>query len=329
MILKAWNPDNNEKGVIALHYTESLAKFASLYNLQKISKHYRIVLEPSWWGYQNVYFLFYLYLSTDIIIQCPDQDDYEFINKINNNFNATRIGAGDWVDEKLFCDGKNQNKLYDIVMVGNWSKIKRHEVLFDAISKNNEIRKFKIALIGYPSHGRTKNDIINEAEKYGIYNNITIYENINVDNVADVLRKSKLNVLLSKGEGANRGIYEGMFSGNVIVLYNRNRGVNKLNINEETGVLSSEQELPDILYKCVKGYNKYNTADWANNNIGAINSSKNMNEIIKNIAISKGEEWTTDIAYKMNKPNNLYYKNSDRIKLEFEYNNLINYLLEI
>jgi len=60
-----------------------------------------------------------------------------------------------------------------------------------------------------------RRDIINAIlEDPGIHNN-------------ELLRKSKINVLLSKGEGANRGIYEGLFSGNVIVSSYGNARIQK------------------------------------------------------------------------------------------------------
>lgn len=326
MILKKYDEDNREKGVLIIHYTESIAKFCSLYNIEKVAKKYLLVIEPSWWGYQNPYFLFMLGLDTEIIIQSPYYKDYDFINNIGKNFISTKIGAGDWVDPQCFSDGKYNEKKYDIVMVGNWSKIKRHELLFKSISLFQNKSEIRIALIGYPSKGRTRIEIESEANKYGLLTNIEVFENIPPENVAVILRQSKVNVLLSKKEGANRGIYEGMFCGNVLVVYEGNLGVNKENINEKTGFLASEKQLHKIIEKAINDYYKYSTADWANENTGYKITTKRLNAILKDIVESKGETWRVDIVEKMNKPNGIYARESDRLYMVPEYDILNSYL---
>ena len=197
-------------------FTEALGRFAH-YSNRKITKKYFFVFEPSWWGYQNQLFLMYLNIGTEIIIQAPYEKDYRFVKSLNHCFHPSRLGAGDWVDSEKFTDGKKLNKNYDIAMVGNWGKAKRHYLLFQAVKKMKT--KAKIALIGYPSKNRRLQEVIHEAKICGIYKQCEFFENITPDEVANILRHSKVNVLLSKGEGANRGIYEGIFCGNVIVVY--------------------------------------------------------------------------------------------------------------
>jgi glycosyltransferase involved in cell wall biosynthesis len=326
MVLKKYNEDSGEKGVILIHYTESIGKFCALYNIRELACKYIFIIEPSWWGYQNQYFLFMLGLDTEVIIESPYYKDYEFIKKIGNNFIPTKIGAGDWVDPKCFYDGKNIEKKYDIVMVGNWSKIKRHELLFRSISPFQNKSEIRIALIGYSSKGRTRIDIENEARKYELLTNIEIFENIPPEKVAEILRQSKVNVLLSKKEGANRGIYEGMFCGNVVVVYEGNLGVNKENINEKTGFLTSEKQLHRIIEAAINEYYKYSTADWANENTGYKVTTERLNTILKNIVEKKGGIWRVDIVQKMNRPNGIYASESERLLMIPEYERLKTYL---
>lgn len=319
MILKPYCPNTQEKGVIIIHFTEVLAKFAAIFNLMKIAEKYRIILEPSWWGYQNPYFLFYLCLPTDIVIECPFEKDFEFISNLKRNFYPIRLGAGDWVNHELFVDGKNEPKKFDLVMVGNWSKIKRHIVLFGAVEKMSHKEKIRIALIGYSSHNRTKKDIMKEAEKFNLAQQITIFEDINAVEVAELLRKSKVNLLLSKGEGANRGIFEGLFSGNVLVVYKYNKGVNKSIINNNTGYLAADDELCYVLRKAINDYYNFSTGKWARNNTGYMESTNILNEMLKKIALENNEVWASDIVPKKNQPNNLYAQEDDRIRLTQNY----------
>jgi len=55
-----------EKGVILVAFTESISSLLSLYNVTGLLKDYRLVLEPSSFGYQDVSFLMLLGLGGDI-----------------------------------------------------------------------------------------------------------------------------------------------------------------------------------------------------------------------------------------------------------------------
>ena len=325
IILKKYNKNNNEKGVIYISYTEGIGRFAALYDIDKLASKYQFVFEPSWWGYQNALLLLYYGINTDIVIECPYFKDKEFIKYLNYNFHQSELGFGDWVDDDKFNTKKYKEKDFDIVMVGNWGKVKRHEVLFKAVKKMTS--KPKIALIGYPAFQRTKMDIVKEAKRHGIDEICTFYEKIPPSEVADILSRTKVNVLLSKGEGANRGIYEGMFCGNVVVVYKNNKGVNLNNINQNTGYLSGEDELPQILETAIRNYEKFDTRKWAEENTGYKKATKILNTQLKKITLQKGYLWTENIVSKKNLPNLVYAKESDRKYFESEYMRISKYLL--
>ena len=324
IILKKYNELTEEKGVIYISYTEGLGRFAALYDIVRLADNYQFVFEPSWWGYQNAFFLLYLGINTDIVIECPYEKDYKFIKLLNHNFNPSKLGFGDWVDDEKFNVRKKEKKLYDIVMVGNWGKVKRHEVLFSAVKKM-EYKPY-IVLIGYPAFKRTKKDIMKEAAKHNVTKFCTVYENISPDQVALILSQAKVNVLLSKGEGANRGIYEGMFCGNVVVVYKENKGVNIKNINENTGYLARDNELPKILETAIKNYEKFNPRKWAQKHTGYKNATEKLNAQLKTISVRKGRPWTQDIVPKKNLPNLVYGNNNDRVNFEDEFKRISNFL---
>lgn len=325
IILKKTNLQNNEKGVIYICYTEALGRFAALYDIEKLAIEYQFVFEPSWWGYQNAFFLLFHGLDTEVVIECPYFKDYDFIKKLNRNFHASHLGFGDWVDDENFTTKNNRKKIFDIVMVGNWSKVKRHEVLFRAVS----LMRFKpkIALIGYPAFDRTKEDVWKEAIKHKVNDLCVFFENIPPREVAEVLSKSKINVLLSIGEGANRGIYEGMFCGNVVVVYRFNKGVNLSNINDKTGYLATDEELPDVLETAIRNYENFDTRKWALENTGYRVATKILNTHLKKIALDRGYEWNHDIVCKKNLPNAVYASEKYRLILQKEYKRISNYLI--
>ena len=144
--------------------------------------------------------------------------------------------------------------------------------------------------------------------------------------MSEILRKSKINILLSKAEGANRGIYEGLFSGNVLIVNKDNLGVNKDVINQNTGFLCGDDELAQTIEKALDRYESFDTGAWARKNTGYIISSEKLNNFIKNLALANNEPWTEDLAYRMNQPNNMYACEADRKRLDGEYLKLEQYL---
>jgi len=321
LILKNYNDNTKEKGVLFIQYTESIGRFAAIYNLYNLAKYYRFVFEPSWWGYYDVLFYLYIGLKTDVIIESQYEPDFKLLNELNCNLKPIRLGFGDWVNPFLFKSGKNEFKKYDAVMIANWQRFKRHKLLFKAISKIKEkIRK--IALIGVPFAGRTIEDIKREAQEFNICELIDFFERIPSNRVGEILRQSKACVLLSKREGANRGIYEAMFSDVPVLILDENKGVNKNHINDYTGIISNQRTLSNDLLNLIENYNAYSPREWALKNTGYINSNKILNEFIKDIAKNNGEPWETELFAKSNSPNACYVKDEDLKEAEKSFEGL-------
>ncbi len=290
-----------EKGVLFIQYDEGVQRFASLFVIEKLAQYYRFVIEPSTSGYQNSMFFLCLGLNTEVIIEAQYEPDYEYIKGIGNSFNPIRLGAGDWADPALFQDGTDVPKEYDVVMIANWLSWKRHDLFFKSLAS---IRTHinKVAVIGYPIEGRTLNDVKKECSKYGVDDLVDFFERIPPKQVGEILRKSKTGILLSKDEGANRGIYECFFSGVPIILTSENRGVNRDHVNGMVGLIASDTELPNVIVKMVNEYQSFSPREWALKNTGYVNSTRKLNTYLKELSLAAGEEWTSDIFTKHNSP---------------------------
>ncbi|KJS01688.1 MAG: hypothetical protein VR65_08035 [Desulfobulbaceae bacterium BRH_c16a] len=292
---------SREKGVLFIQYDEGVQRFTSIFNIEELAGYYRFVIEPSTSGYQNVMFFLCLGLHTDVVIEAQFEPDYKYIQEIGNNFKPIRLGAGDWADPQLFEDGTGVKKEYDVVMIANWLSWKRHDLFFESISKiKNDVQK--VAVIGYPIDGRTLEDVQKDCRKYDVENIVDFFERIPSKQVGEILRKSKSGILLSKDEGANRGIYECFFSGVPIILTSENRGVNRDHINEHVGLLASDKDLPKAILHMVNNYKSFKPREWALNNTGYLHSTQKLNTFLKDLALSDGEKWTQDIFTKHNSP---------------------------
>ncbi len=317
--------NNVEKGVLFIQYNEGIKKFVSIYDVEMISSSYRIVVEPSTCDYQNPMFFLLYGLNTEIVFQSQFKPDFQYIRNLGMNFIPIRVGAGDWIDPRLFYPDENIEKQYDCVMIANWLPWKRHLLLFKAISEI-ESQINKVALIGYPTEGATIENIKKISRKFGIENKIDIYESIPYCEVSRILKKSKIGILLSKEEGANRGIYECFFSNIPVIMTKENRGVNRDHINKETGMLSSDKELAQVMIYMLENLNQFNPRNWAIKNTGYEKSTQRLNHLLKDLAIKNEENWTKDIYFKKNVPHARYVLDNQELEANDEFMNLKHFL---
>lgn len=312
----------NEKGVLLIQYNESFKKFVSIFDLKKLAESYRLVLEPSTWGYCDPSILFFLGLGTDVVVQAQHHLDYEYIYSLKSNLIPLRLGAGDWIDSDRFSSEQNLDyKKYDIVMVASWQKIKRHAFLFKNLQKIDNIIQ-KVALIGYPCGGRFQENIISDAKKYSVLQKIEIFENISREEVAAIVRHSKIGVMLTIREGANKGLYEYLFSGLPILITNRNIGVNRDHINQYTGIAVEDHALAEGIQNLIVNLKKYHPREWALKNTGYRYANNLLNECLKNLAIKNNEEWTQNIYMKKNDTNAKYVFDRERESADKEMEHL-------
>ncbi len=309
--------NKDEKGVVFIQYNDAIKKLVSIYDIKLMAKYYRFIIEPSTWGYQDPIFLFFLGLDTEVIIEAQYEEDFNFISSMGNNVYPIRLGAGDWVDPDVFQFHENIDKKYDVIMNASWLSLKRHELFFKSLSRiKNYIHK--VAVIGYPIAGRTLNDIIRESTKYNVTHLIEFYERISPIEVAQILQQSKVSLMLSKREGANKALYESFFSNVPVILSISNIGVNRDHMNRYTGIFSSDEGLSQNILYMVMNYQSFSPRKWALKNTGYKISNIRLNEFLKEIAFNKGEAWTRDLFTKKNFTNAVYVNEEDRKEADIE-----------
>lgn len=300
-----------ERGVILICYNASFRRFAALYDLERLSQSYRFVLEPSTWGYEDATFLMYAGLPTDVIVQAQYRPDYEYIRRLGANLIPLEIGAGDWVDPDAFNYDRQAEKRFDVAMLASWLTLKRHELLFRALQPIKD-KIGRVALIGYSYAGRTVEDIKSEAARYDVLEMLDIFERVPFDKVSEILQGSKVSVMLSKREGASRAIYESFFSNTPVLLSNSNVGVNRDHINAQTGMVADDEELGPKLLSMVANSDRYTPRAWALENTGYQRSTARLNDLLRSLAIGRGEEWTKDIFLKKNRHNAMFASADER-----------------
>lgn len=314
LIIKPWSKD--EKGVLVLEYSQKFDLFIALFDLRRMMKDYYVVLEPCWAGYCDPSILMFMSSLNEVIVQCPERSDLEFISGLKSNLIPIGLGSSDWIDSELFAPREeSSSKEYDLVMVANWAKHKNHRQLFKAL-RHVKHRPLSLLLIGVDWGGRTDKDIVAEMNEYDLSHvKLEIRKSIPASEVADCLRKSKVFLLLSEKEGSNRAIVEALFADVPAILYENFIGGARGKINEQTGVLSSFEELHLKIDYMLEHYRMFTPRAWAIEHTGSKNATRKLNSLLKSVAASKAERWTVDIVEKVNNPN-FSYKVKESVPLD-------------
>ena len=294
VVLKRHVPETGELGALLVTYNHGISWFSAMLDLAKLAGKYVVVLEPSTWGYQDVRFLPYIGSDLDVLVHAQSLIDYHFIASLDCNLVPSHLGAGDWVDPTRFHPKPHADRQYDAVMVGSWDPLKRHGVLFRALrTLRDEGRTLKVALVGYPL-GWQQVDVERLAERIGVRDQLTLFDFIPYDDVGKIQADSRVSVLLSKREGANRAIYEAWMADTPTIVYRHHRGVNLSQITPANGVLADDDELVEALKQVLDAPGQFSPRAWAEANTGCFAATAQLNTELRAISEKRGRPWTTD-----------------------------------
>lgn len=322
-VLKSSSP--GERGVICILYSYALPLFARLFEIERITEKYVLVLEPSWSGYCNLDILCYSQLNSPVYVQAYEPRDQEFILNLRSNLAPIPVSNNWWVDHKIFRPLANVPKDVDVIIVAGWADFKRHHRFFQAL-RTLHCRNIilKVTLIGYPM-GKIKDDILQAAEYYGVSDQLEVYEWITQEEVNFQLNRAKVNVIWSRKEGANRAIIEGMLADVPCVLREgHNYGYAYPYINLQTGCYSAEEELPEKLLWMIENYRQFSPRTWVMQHMSCQRATEIVSNTIKERALKCGESWTHDLAVKVNGLHGMsYWDDKDRQAFESDYQFLV------
>lgn len=330
IILKAPHAEAGDRGVLLVKYTESVEVFAATFDLRSLAREYSIVLEPSWWGYQDLRFLLYVGSDMDVVVQAQRRADRDFIRSLNTNLMPTDIGAGDWVDPSTFAPPTAAQRKFDVVMVASWNPLKRHEVLLRAVAglKRDLGRTLQVALVGYPQTWTAAN-IVRLARQHGVDGQCTVFDRLPHAEVAKVMADAKVLVLLSQREGASKAVYESLFCDTPVIVTRDHRGVNLDHIVPEVGIAIAESDLGAALLRVVDNPAVFHPRMWAMAHTGWPRATERLNRTLKDLAQHAGRSWTTDIMPKRNGPELRYVEEGKLEEMAPTYQTLTRHLLPI
>ena len=304
-------PNGSEKGVIIINYSYYFPLLLRFFKAEEILENYHLILEPSWAGFCESNILIYTQLKFPIFIQTYEERDYNFVKALNSNLIPIKVGPSWFINYKNFAPPlKDEERDIDLIVVAAWAKYKRHRALFQAL-KGVVSRKpdFKIVLVGYPGD-ISQSDILSYADEMGLADNVKIYEWITPQEVAELYKRAKINVLWSKFEGNNRAIIEGMLCDTpVIMRENHNYGEKYDFINAQTGYFANEQDLEIKVLSLLNNEGTFSSREYILNNRNCDVATQMMQDVIRDYEIEQNSDvkWHSNLAVKVNDLHGMHY----------------------
>jgi glycosyltransferase involved in cell wall biosynthesis len=290
-----------EKGVIFIAFEIEWIKLLAARNLSDFAERYDVVIAPSSSPHNLINYAFPRAYPGTIFTLISNAHDLTVLPRVSTQLTVVPLYASHWVNPDAYAPLPHSQRPYDLIMVANWGKVKRHHALFRALREMpSDIR---LALVGQSQDGRTPDDVRRLASWYGVANRFTLFGDQSFRCVARLLCESRASVVLSRREGSCVVVAESMFANTPVALLEGAVIGSRAFINDQTGRFLDERQLSRDLCDFVRAADDYKPRAWAEQNISCTASSNALNEVLKGHARRKGDVWTQDIAQLQWSPN--------------------------
>jgi glycosyltransferase involved in cell wall biosynthesis len=324
-ILVAKAARGRERGVLVVDYSYVFPLMAGFFDLAAIADRYSIVLEPSWADVCTPDILLYSRLARPVFVQTIEPRDHEFLGTLRTNLEIVPLAANWWVDHRAVTATVATRDI-DVIMVAAWADIKRHWRVFKALADlRRRGHRLKVALAGY-KYDRTRGEIEALAGHFGIRDQVETYERISQAEVFALLARSKVHVLWSRRECANRAIIEAMLADvPVIVREGLTFGFHYPYINDLTGRFVRERDLGDAILEMIERRTSYQPRAWVLDHMTCAHATAALESQLRHHAESHGEPWSEGLVVRTSTLDTQKYWNpEDRDRFENDYRFLEN-----
>ena len=177
-----------EKGVVFISFESEWVKLLQLADLGKFAEQYTLVIAPSSSPHNPINYVFPAVYPAPLFSLISNPKEQEVLPRISQNLIVVPLYASCWVNPERFQPLPRCRRAFDLIMVANWGKPKRHQVLFSALRKMP--KGLKVLLIGQDQDGRSAETILEVARWYGVQNRLTMRTNQRHAEVASALCQS-------------------------------------------------------------------------------------------------------------------------------------------
>jgi hypothetical protein len=314
-ILKPWL-GAREPGVLFISFENQWIKLLTCRNFDRLAERYTFVLAPSSSPHNLINYVFPRLFRDKIFTLISNPEDAAVLPGIAANYVVVPLLASHWVNPDRLQPLPRAERDVDLIMVAGFARCKRHHALFTAM--RDMPRHLRILLVGQTQGARTAESLVEEACWYGVAGRFTVLSNQDYASVARALCRARASVILSRREGSCVVVAEALFADTPVALLQDAVIGSRVFVNDDTGRFLTEDGLGRHLTEFIAAADRYQPRRWAKENIGCFQSSKRLNEVLKQHARAAGREWTQDIVPLMWCPDPQLARPEDRSRLEPE-----------
>jgi glycosyltransferase involved in cell wall biosynthesis len=294
LVLKAPKP-NGEKGVLYCSFEYNWMRLVAHHDAAAILSDYYLVGASSWSPTDYAVLAAFAGLSQDpIFIGVSNFVDVDRLALMRPVVEPLPILASDWVDPDCYAPKPQRERTIDILMVANWSRVKRHWLLFEAL--RDMPSHLRMVLVGRNAPGRTEREILAEARAFGVRQHLELHTNLEIDEVTALQCDARVSLIFSRREGSCVSTAESLFAGSPVGMMDDAHIGSRAYLNSRTGATFSRNGLARSLKRFWAESDSYAPREWALENISCQRSSQRLNSLLRDWSLRAGRPWTEDIA---------------------------------
>lgn len=295
-----------EKGVLFIAFEDHWLRLLRYVDLKTLHSKYHLVLAPTWSPPHDLPMTLAAKMWPgalfNIMSAVADQDVFA---RLTDNLVSVPLISSNWVNPDVFAGDDNVRKEFDIVMLANFAMYKRHWLMFDVLSKLPPITK--LLLLGRGWEGRSADVIMNEARTFGCAGKVTMKEGLSDADMIRAIKSARVSLIFSGNEGACVAVVEAMFADVPVGLFADAVIGSKSYVNEQTGCLFTRGNVVQELRGFINNHEQFQPRKWVlENGISYVESTKILNNAIRDAVLKMGEDWTLDIHAHQWRPNPAY-----------------------
>jgi glycosyltransferase involved in cell wall biosynthesis len=283
-----------EKGVLYVSFENQWIKLLSARNRSDLAERYDVLLSPSASPHNLINYAFAHLWPAPLYTLISNPGDVDVLPGVSPRFRIVELYASCWVNPAWFAPPPRSERPFDLIMVANFGKVKRHHVLFRALRALPA--STRVLLVGQDQDGRTAQTILDEARWYGVADRCTLRSNQSHGQTLEALCQSRASVVLSRREGACVAVTESMFADTPVALLEGAEIGSRVFINEHTGRFLRESHLEVDLAAFLTSADRYAPRAWAEPRLSCFASTAALNTRLREWALADGRAWTRDLA---------------------------------
>ena len=263
--------------------------------LEALNRLYFLYVEPPWGVvFRHAWLRPFAGLEDPTLFGLNGEEDAAFLSS-QPGILTTSLAHADFLEDDTSLD-LDKEKRFDIIFNSTFDDMprKRHAVML-ALLQHSLLRRTTALFIGTGDPGNV-DAFEQQVQASGLSKRVTVRHNLLRRNVPGHLAQCKIGVQISLHENGCRSIYEFLRSDLPCVISTSMAGVNPAIINSRTGIAAPDRDLARAILQALEKRQKFRPRHWFIAHSGSANSSRMLNEQLKEIFFERGYSWQEDIV---------------------------------